>query len=299
MVRGDISFDAQGTRLRGWLFTPDSAQKSVPLVVMAHGFTGTKEMTLDRYADVIAGKDISILVFDHRNTGASDGTPRFDIDPVAQWRDYSHAITYGQTLPGIDPSRIGIWGTSYSGGQVLAVAALDRRVKCVVTQVPLISGFENILQLAPITALNDIRAMINDDRKAQVGGAAPALVPICAADPAEPHLFPGRRTYDYFHTHKAANPSMAWENKVTIQSVQYLLEFDVTPYIERIAPTPMLMIVAADDVSTPTDIALRAYHKALDPKKLFIIPGDHYGSYLEAFDQTSAAARDWFAQHLL
>lgn len=298
-MRADISFNAQGTTLRGWLFTPHSVQKTVPLVVMAHGFMGTKEMTLDRYADVIAAGELAVLVFDHRNTGASDGTPRFDIDPVAQCRDFSHAITYGQTLPGIDPQRIGIWGTSYSGGEVIAVAALDRRVKCVVTQVPLISGFENILRLAPCAALKDIRAMIDNDRKAQFAGAAPAMAPISAADPAEPHLFPGRRTYDYYHSHKAANPSIGWENKVTIQSVQYLLEFDVSAWIERVAPTPMLMIVAADDVSTPTDIALRAYHKALDPKKLMIVPGDHYGSYLEAFDQTSAAARDWFAQHLL
>ena len=297
-MRTDISFNAQGTRLRGWLFTPESARKSMPLVVMAHGFMGTKEMTLGRYAEVISAKGMSVLVFDHRNTGASEGSPRYDVDPVAQWRDFGHAITYGQTLPGIDPSRIGIWGTSYSGGEVIAVAALDRRVKCVVTQVPLISGYENILRLAPSAALKDIRAMIDDDRRAQAGGAAPGLAPICAADPSEPHLFPGRRTYDYYHSHKAANPDMAWENKVTIQSVQYLLEFDVTPWLERVAPTPMLMIVAADDISTPTDIALRAYNRALDPKKLLIVPGDHYGSYLEAFDQTSATARDWFAEHL-
>jgi uncharacterized protein len=298
-MRADISFNAQGTQLRGWLFMPRASQRPVPLVVMAHGFMGTKEMTLDRYAEVIAASGVGVLVFDHRNTGSSDGKPRFDIDPVAQCRDYSHAITYAQTLPGINADRIGIWGTSYSGGEVIAVAALDRRVKCLVTQVPLISGFENILRLAPSADIKGIRAMIDNDRRAQLAGAPPGMAPICAAEPAEPHLFPGRRTYDYYHSYKTAIPSIGWENNVTIQSVQYLLEFDVTACIERVAPTPMLMIVAADDVSTPTDIALRAFNKALEPKKLMIVPGDHYGSYLEAFDQTSAAARDWFAQHLL
>jgi len=238
------------------------------------------------------------LVFDMRNTGESDGTPRFEIDPVAQWRDYSHAITYAQSLEGIDPERVGIWGTSYSGGEVLAVAALDRRVRCVVTQVPLIAGFENIRRLAPEADFKGILGMIDADRVSQSAGNAPGLVPICAADPAEPHIFPGRRTYDYFHGYKNSVPGCKWENLVTIASVQYLLEYDVTPYIERISPTPLLMIVAEGDISTPTDIALRAYDKALEPKKLLLVPGDHYGSYLEEFKLTSGAARDWFVTHL-
>lgn len=298
-MRTDISFDAQGTTLRGWLYRPDSKKGSAPLVVMAHGFTATKEMTLDKYAEVFVQGGLSVLVFDHRNTGTSDGTPRFDIDPVAQWRDYSHAITYGQSLSGIDPQRIGIWGTSYSGGEVIAVAAVDRRVKCVVTQVPLVAGFENIQRLVPSSALKDIRGMVDADRQAQLAGSAPGVAPVTAADPAEPHIFPGLRTHNYFHNYKKANPSIPWENKVTIRSVQWLFEFDINPYVERISPTPLLMIVAEDDISTPTDLAIRAYHRALEPKKLMIVAGDHYGSYLESFDETSAAARDWFVEYLV
>src|SRR3954464_7887496 len=140
-MRTDIKFNASGITLRGWLYRPDTSEESLPVVVMAHGFTATKEMTLDQYADVFVADGLAVLVFDMRNTGESDGTPRFEIDPVAQWRDYSHAITYAPSLEGIDPESVGIWGTSYSGGEVLAVAALDRRVRCVVTQVPLIAGF--------------------------------------------------------------------------------------------------------------------------------------------------------------
>ena len=65
-------------------------------------------------------------------------------------RDYRNAITFVQTLDGVDPERIGIWGTSYSGGHVLVVAAVDRRVRCVVAQVPTISGWQTTLRrIAP------------------------------------------------------------------------------------------------------------------------------------------------------
>jgi hypothetical protein len=39
-------------------------------------------------------------------------------------RDYRDAITYAETLADLDRERIGIWGTSYSGGHVLVVARL-------------------------------------------------------------------------------------------------------------------------------------------------------------------------------
>src|SRR4029077_11513870 len=90
-------------------------------------FSALKEMGLDQYAEVFAAAGLSALVYDNRNLGASDGNPRFEIDPTAQMRDYRHAITYAQSRSEIDRDRIGVWGTSYTGGLVLIVAVLDRR----------------------------------------------------------------------------------------------------------------------------------------------------------------------------
>src|ERR687886_2124015 len=146
-MRQDVEFDAEGVTLRGWLYRPDAATGPVPTIVMAHGFSAVKEMHLDSFAEVFAAAGLGALVFDNRNFGASDGEPRQEIDPWAQVRDYRHAITYAQTRPEVDAARIGIWGSSYSGGHVLVVAALDRRVKAVVSQVPLVSGHDNVRAL--------------------------------------------------------------------------------------------------------------------------------------------------------
>src|SRR5262249_33910931 len=127
MARRDVEFDAEGVTLRGWFYAAGSGGAPAPAVVMAHGFSAVKEMYLDSVAEVFAGAGLNALVFDTRNFGASDGEPRQEIDPWAQVRDYRNAITYAITLPEVDPRRIGIWGSSYSGGHVMVVAAIDRR----------------------------------------------------------------------------------------------------------------------------------------------------------------------------
>ena len=128
-MRRDIALQTEdGTTLRGWHYVPDRRSGRVPTIVMAHGFSAVKEMYLDRFAEAFAAAGLGALVFDNRNFGASDGEPRQEIDPWEQVRDYRHAITYATTLPEVDAERIGIWGSSYSGGHVLVVGAIDERL---------------------------------------------------------------------------------------------------------------------------------------------------------------------------
>ena len=140
-MRRDISFSTQdGLTLAGWLYLPDNTDARHPAIVMAHGFSAVKEQYLDKYGEAFAQAGFAVLIYDNRNFGASEGLPRQEVDPLLQIRDYRDAISFAMSLPAIDPQRIGVWGSSYSGGHVLQVGAFDRRVKCVVAQVPDISG---------------------------------------------------------------------------------------------------------------------------------------------------------------
>src|SRR6195952_5272222 len=163
MARRDIEFDAEGVTLRGWFYTADGASGAAPTIVMAHGFSAVKEMYLDKYAETFAAAGLNALVFDNRNFGASDGEPRQEIDPVAQVRDYRHAITHAITLPEVDRNRVGGWGSSYSGGHALVLGAIDQRVKAVVAQVPLVSGYENIRSLVRSDLIGGFRDMFDAD----------------------------------------------------------------------------------------------------------------------------------------
>lgn len=297
-MRRDIEFKADGVTLRGWLYKPGKGKSPFPTVVMAHGFSGVKEMTLDKYAEVFCKAGMAVLVYDNRCLGASGGRPRQDIDPTMQLRDYRSAITFAGTQRECDAQRIGVWGTSYTGGAVCAVAALDRRVRCVVSQVPFMIGWRNIQQFMPVGQIPAFHAMLDEDRARRVEGKPSAYMKMTSLDPDEPHLFPGEQTYNYIHQFLDADPDCTWQNRVTLRSIEYMLEYDVSGYMVRLGVTPLLMIVSRFDTTTPTDIALDCYAMVKGPKRLLVIDADHYAAYTDAFDETSAAACAWFVEHL-
>ena len=297
MDRRDVEFDAEGVTLRGWFYPAEGASGAAPTVVMAHGFSAVKEMYLDSFAEVFAAAGLNALVYDNRNFGASDGQPRQEIDPWAQVRDYRHAITYASTLPEVDATRIGIWGSSYSGGHVLVVAAIDRRVKAVVSQVPLVSGHDNLRALVRADLIAGFRGMFDSDRLARFQGDPPAMVPVVDADPTAPSALPTADSYTWFtETAKLRAPS--WRNEVTLRSVEMFTEYEPITYVPYISPTPLLMLPARGDHLTPSELAIAAYGKANEPKKLTILPGGHFDAYVDGFDVSSGPARDWFLEHL-
>ena len=297
MARRDIEFDAEGVTLRGWFYDADGRSGAAPTVVMAHGFSAVKEMYLDKFAETFAAAGLNALVFDNRNFGASDGEPRCEIDPVQQVRDYRHAITYATTLDEVDPTRIGAWGSSYSGGHVLVLGAIDRRVKAVVAQVPLVSGSANIAELVRADFRAGFRQMFDDDRAARFRGDPPAMVPVVAEDPLAPSALPTPDSWTWFtETGKTRAPS--WKNEVTLRTVEMLGEYEPAAYIARISPTPLLMVVAREDHLTPAHLAIDAYERAREPKRLVILPSGHFDAYVDGFDEASVPARDWFVEHL-
>jgi fermentation-respiration switch protein FrsA (DUF1100 family) len=297
MARRDIAFDAEGVTLRGWFYPAEDATGRRPTVVLAHGFSAVKEMYLDAFAEVFAAAGLNALVFDNRNFGASDGQPRQEIDPWQQVRDYRHAITYAGTLDDVDSTRIGVWGSSYSGGHVLVVAAIDRRVKAVVSQVPLVSGSANVAELVRADFRAGYRVQFDADRAARFAGDPPTMVPVVAEDPLAPCALPTPDSWAWF-TETGKTRATAWRNEVTLRTVEMLGEYEPGTYIGRITPTPLLMIVAREDHLTPTHLAINAYEQARQPKKLVIVPGGHFDAYTSGFDAASGPARDWFVEHL-
>jgi fermentation-respiration switch protein FrsA (DUF1100 family) len=297
-MRRDIEFKTEdGVTLRGWLYLPDDASGPVPTVVMAHGFSALKENYLDLYAEVYSASGLGALVFDNRNFGASDGEPRQEIDPWQQIRDYRDAITHASGLSEVDENRIGVWGSSYSGAHVLVIGAIDRRVKCVASQVPLISGHRNARRLIRADIVAPVQQMFVDDRKARFAGEPPGMIAVVSDDANVPCALPTPDSYEWF-TQTAEKRAPAWRNEVTLRSVEMFMEYEPGSYIEYISPTPLLMVVAASDHLTVADEAIAAYERALEPKKLVLLKGGHFDAYVKDFDAASGAARDWFVEHL-
>lgn len=265
-MREDIEFGAEGVILRGWFYRPDSTSNRVATVVMAHGFSAVMEMYLDHFAEVFVEAGLAVLVFDNRGLGASGGQPRGEIDPWQQVRDYRHAMTYARTRPDVDPGRIGVWGSSYSGGHALVVGAIDRRARCVVSQVPLVSGLGTIQRLVRADFLAFTRAVFDEDRRARYAGSPPQVVPVVGKGPSTVSALPTADAYEWF-TETSRSRASAWQNEVTLRSLEMLSEYEPATYVSRISPTPLLLVVARDDhVTRPGTRGVRAGARAQAPR---------------------------------
>ncbi|KAK4902105.1 hypothetical protein LTR27_001007 [Elasticomyces elasticus] len=301
MPRRDVDFQTTDhVTLRGWFFTPEKADNKLPCLVMAHGWSAVKEMDLDAFAEHFTSQlAITCLVYDNRAFGASDAAPnepRYEIVPSLQQADYSDAITYAQSLDEVDPERIGIWGSSYSGGHVLFVGAVDRRVKAVLSQVPLTNGWENFHRLIRPDIVPTMNKMFADDRQARAQGKVAGVIPVVDADPMKPSALPTPDSYTFFAEWEQKS---GWKNECTIRSVELLRANDPSHMISRISPTPLLMTVAENDVLTPTDISIEAFSRAREPKTLHIIPGGHFDGYTGSNFERNAGRQVKFLQETL
>ncbi len=297
-MRMDVEFKTEdGVTLRGWHYRPDGGSGPWPTIVMAHGYSAVKEMYLDRFAEVFAAAGLAAIVFDNRNFGASEGAPRQEIDPWQQINDYRDAISYAETLPQTRADRIGVWGSSYSGAHVIVLGAIDRRIKCVAAQVPLISGHRNARRLIRSDFVAGVEAACAEDRRSRYAGRPPGMIPVVSENPAGPAVLPTPDSWQWF-TETARTRAPAWKNEVTLRSVELFLAYEPGAYISYVSPTPLLMVVALGDHLTVADEALAAYEQALQPKKLVALKGMHFDAYVADFANASAAARDWFVEHL-
>jgi fermentation-respiration switch protein FrsA (DUF1100 family) len=292
-----VEFPSCGVVLRGVLLKPKGETAPLSAIVMAPGMSGVKEGSIMKYAEYFARGGFAVLAYDNINFGESDGEPRQEVDPLLQRRGYRDAITWASLRPDIDKTKIGIFGTSYSGGHVLEVAAHDRRVKCVVSQIPAISGFKAFQRGVRADGRAAALKVQDDDRERRFLGKPPQTIKVVSDDPAEFCAMAGAAAYEYFMEQQRIAPN--WKNHMTLRSLDLYRCVENSVFTPWISPTPLLMVVALNDELASPDLALDAYAQAREPKRLVLLPGNHFSPYTAEFSLTGNEARDWFTRHLV
>lgn len=180
--RMNVSFASKETQCRAWLYHPAGAgAEALPCIVMAHGLGGTRASGLASFAERFVVEGYRVLVFDYRYFGDSGGKPRQLLTVANQLDDWRAAITFARSLAGVDPARIALWGTSFSGGHVTSIAAEDHKIAAVVAQNPMMDGLAsvgmflgyaglgNLLQLSALGLVDQVNGLIGRD---------PLLIPV-------------------------------------------------------------------------------------------------------------------------
>ena len=303
MERIDVEFVSEGTTVRGWLYVPDGAGPH-PAVVLAGGWCYVRELVMPYYAQAFAERGMAALVFDYRNLGVSDGEPRQHLDPWMQIRDYQNAVSFLTTLDEVDSDRIGAWGISYSGGHVIVLAATDPRVKVIVSQIPVVDGYENMRRVHGTMGYRRLWATILADREARFADPNERLhIPHATAEPdRDLSTWPFPETFHTFAALKASDAPL-YQNSSTVESVDLLLNYDIIPFARRVYDTPTLMIVAEGDDLTLWDLEIGAFNALPTAKKrLHVLPHTTHMTLYSDQAKLQVAAREatqWFADHLL
>jgi dienelactone hydrolase len=297
----EVTYYSDGTGCYAKIFFPRgfSAGGKTPGVVLGQGWAGT-HFSIEKYGARFAERGLVAMVIDYRGWGSSDSfisqsqatvgkadpakfgerddkrftnskadvvLKRTRLIPLKQVEDYRNAISYLQGEPGVDPERIGIWGSSFAGGNVIVTAALDSRVKAIVGQIPAISGKNSPAGPVPLRG----RALEDAIKRARTGQGAE------------------------FET------GFSIRRMVDVETNQMVAEYRPFHYLKSVGDRPVLLIVAEkEELINNRDNAYAAIEVLTGPKKLIEVPKiTHFEMYInEAFETSSNMAANWFREHL-
>lgn len=303
-MRCDVEFRSQDEVCRGWLYTPTEGKPPFATVVMGGGWCYVKEIVMPHYAECILQAGLAVLLFDYRRLGSSGGSPRQHLNPWDQIEDYRNAISFLETQPEIDSQRIGIWGISYAGGHVLIVGATDPRVRCIVSNIPVVDGYQNMRRVHGERRFAELlRTIIEDRRRRYLNPADRGYLPMSAPEPDSTLCsWPFKDIYEIFNVIKQKEAPLH-EHRNTVESVELLLSYSVSPFLGRLLSTPTLMIVAENDDKTLWDLEIDAFNQIPNPeKKLRILPDISHMSLYSNPSHLQIAGQEagqWFRKHLI
>jgi alpha-beta hydrolase superfamily lysophospholipase len=286
MARTDLTFPSGPDRCAAWLYRPEDAGTTAPrpIVVMAHGLSGTRRDRLGPFAKRFSDAGYLALVFDHRGFGDSGGEPDRFV-PSRQLEDWRAAIAHARSLPGADPARVVTFGSSMGGGNALAAAVADPRVAAAISQVPFLDLLRQAHRPPPRAAARALAAAVR-------GGQLPAVGP-----PHEAAFINAPGAEDGWRRVVATGEDSRWRNRV---SARWLLGRPFRPgrHAARLHCPWLVCVGEADRVARPGP-AIAAARRA--PRgELRTYPGvDHFDIYEGPAHETVLADQlDFLRRHV-
>ena len=288
-----VSFFSEGVRLAGDLYRPADAGAGEARagILLCHGYTGVKSLYLPDNARVLTEAGYVVLTFDYKGWGASEG-PRTRLAPFSRVADTLAALTFLETRPGVDRARLGLYGTSYGGATAVWAAALDTRVRCVVSVVGVGDGRRWMRSVRRPDEWHDLLERARQDREQAVASGESGLAE------RDEILLQDRASAALSAAARANNPDAV--STVPASFIDETLSFHADWVVGRIAPRPLLLITTDDDRLVPPEESESLYRHAGEPKKLVVLKGfGHYDVYAEpAFGEVMAATLAWYRAHL-
>lgn len=292
MRQEKVQFYSEGSKLHGLLRLPDVGDGPFPGIVQGPGWLGLHDAKLyERYHRSFTDAGYAVLVFDYRGFGDSEGEKGL-IYPLRQAEDIRNAITFMETRSVVDPKRIGLFGSGGTGGALpIYVAAVDQRVKCIVSNYGFASGKDWLRSMRREYEWIALQQRLDADRKKRVLEGKGEMV-----NPREELMVV---TPERSQTAVKKDVDGRIPERVPLRCAEAIMEFTPEDFVAAIAPRAVLFISTEGDAVTPEDQTFRMYEKAGQPKKLILQKEtSHYKAYDQYFDQVTPQIIDWYNRYL-
>jgi pimeloyl-ACP methyl ester carboxylesterase len=293
--REKVRFRSGDTECAAWHYPGTNGA----CVVMAGGFAVTKEPGTDRFAGRFHQAGFTVLAFDYRHLGESGGRPRLVVRVGEQLADWQAAIAFARSLPGVDPTRLAIWGFSLSGGHVLRVASRNPGLAAAIAQTPNADGpaaTRNAMRHTTAGALLRLTGRGLRDALRGLLGRDPLLVPLAG----KPGTVAVLTTPDAQDGARALDPDGRypdWRQEVAARSVLRLGPYRPGRHAPRIR-CPLLVLACDQDRSALAGPAVRAARRA--PRgELVRLPGGHYEPFMGGHERAVEAELSFLRRHLV
>lgn len=280
-MKSVVSFPSHGETCAAWHLAGEgdafAGERGQPCVVMAHGFGGTRDSGLLPFAEAYADAGLDVLLFDYRGFGDSTGEPRQLAWPPRQREDYRAAVEFARTLDGVDPDRIVLWGTSWSGGHVVYVAGDDPRIAAVISQAADLDGARTLMRVGEyVGRAQQLRLTLLGLRDAigSLRGREPLMIPTVNA-PGELGVM----------TSEEAEPGMraiagpSWRNEVTARAAFAEWTNRAITRMDELR-CPILVQIADRDSVAPASAARAAAWRAKGRVEVREYPCAHFDIYV-------------------
>ena len=271
-----VEFESEGATLRGRLYRPAEATTDAPAIVMAHGF-GALAIWLTDLATDFAQAGFAVLVFDHRNFGESDGTPRFGFDTLLQIRGYRDAISFLEKQPSIDKKKIVAWGESASSLVVQFIGVFDERVRAVIAHTPVCGNSTMKFDESP-EKFEWARQNWSTLDLSTVPTRELA-VRFCRLHEGEgPVVVEGGAAVSYA-TRMRKKYATDWSNQIFILQRKLEAQFNEQRLPAKYLKVPTLFVIATDDEVPLCELATNSqcFDLIEAPKQLVEVKGGHFG----------------------
>ncbi|MGI9085224.1 MAG: alpha/beta hydrolase [Aeromicrobium sp.] len=280
-MRSDVTINSHGVRLSAWHYEAESddltTPRGRPCVVMAHGFGCTKDSGLDPFAQRFAAVGADIIVFDYRGFGTSEGDQRQFVDHRSHREDYHAAVAHARALPGVDPDRIVLWGSSYSGGHVIAVAADDPLIAGVISQGAAMDGLAAVLEIWSYAGPRQLVRLTAHALLDMVFGLfrlRPHMIPIVGPPDALAAISSDDSLPGY-----SSIVGPTFRNEMAARGIVPIL-FNRPVTSAKKLQMPVLLVIAAHDTIAPPSAAEKVAKRVRGPLRVERMDVGHFDIYL-------------------